>query len=523
MTARWNSLVFVCEDIRPIEQFLASIAAVHAEHSPLSVGTLSLLDTMDWNLYQNGIDVTAFESEIQYQLGIQGDDFSLLIDVPKPTHSWLNPKDIVPTYLSNKISEHSSNRVLVAQATSEVTKREFTIVNSQDLPVCEIWLLKIRPISRYCIRIMPRRGFNNAFTTVYKSIVTLLDDLAIDTSEGDPFDLILRDSNRSRNDYANLLSYSIDPNESTSSAIGVALARFAHMGGINRPWIASHPDAEFLHDFRIALRRTSCMMKSFAAILKTIDTTSIESEIKTFARATATTRDLENLGSSIEKFEKLSGHYGQCSRLSDIIAQELNEQYDELSVLTNSPRCDDLILSLARLAKRCSLLNLVTTQSIRWDPYDGKGPIELGPTVPISIAARSIVALQCDSFMRVVSKAKKRPSNNSHHKLRKEIRQFRYLLEFLRSINDGTQATRIISKLKDLQSELGQIQDANIQIELLQQLCASYLIKKSVQKAMTRYLTHQRKQGLAKYKKQIKYFSKSSSLREIQLAFGERK
>lgn len=519
MTPRWISLVFACDDIEPIKTFLTSIAIVRTQRSDETAGILSLLDTIDWHLYQNKINLTSFESETCYQLGIQSHQFSLQIDMQKPLYPWLNPDDIVPDYIGRKLKEFSSNRVFISQADCQVSKSEFMIIDSLEMPVCEIWLINLKSISTYCVRIMPRRGFKREFTSAYNSIINFLSGIGITPLEADPFDIILRNSNRSKNDYAQLVSYRVEPNESTCSAIGGALAQFAQMAGINRPWIADHPDPEFLHDFRIALRRTSCMINSFTATLKLIDTTSIESELKTFAKATATTRDLENLGESIRSLEKLLGNYNRFSALSEIVAQELDVQYRELSGLTASSRCENLISSMARLAKRCSLLNLVTTQSDRREMHESKGQIDQGPTVPISVTAKSAISLQYESFIRLVAKAKKHPSDRLHHRLRKEIRQYRYLMEFLNGIDETSTFTKTISKLKELQSELGRVQDANIQIDLLGQLCENYLVERSVQKAVNKFLVDQRKQGLAKYQKQIKHFSKSPSLHDIQLAF----
>ncbi|MDA8081342.1 MAG: CHAD domain-containing protein [Actinomycetota bacterium] len=518
------SLVFSCGDVERVRLAIRQLASPLAVPLPRQ-GILKLLDTFDWALERSGASLLLHEYRTGTQLILVGPRLSVFEDLPIANNKWINVETIEQPFLRRSLSEATHQRALVVQASTPARGQLFQFPNSQGMRVATLFFFELPEINRCHILLVTRRGYSSFQHKLSEKIFAALMGLDIKVERKDPFDMVLGDHQRYKKDYQSRFALEFEPSTYGCIALGQALSSEQHRAEINAPWIKDHPDPEFLHDLRVALRRTSSLIKSLEPLLGSIDTSWFRSELKYFMNATSPVRDLENLGTFTSKQLDAIKCSPEVEALNSKIARDVSRNYDELAQLIPSPRFDNLISSWGQIARKSLSLALASTPSMNaLGSTNGQAEnIEVFPKTRVIESARVLLARSGTTLIRKARKAKKLKTAESLHSLRKEAKTFRYLLEFYEPVLEPARTRRCINSIKKLQDALGQHQDTFVQMQLLEDLCSTYKIPKSKVAMVFDVLASDQKIALEDYRKEIKLFSGPTLFREIQLATGYRK
>jgi CHAD domain-containing protein len=213
-------------------------------------------------------------------------------------------------------------------------------------------------------------------------------------------------------------------------------------------------DVEFLHDFRVAVRRSRSVIRLLGDLVPAELVGWVTPELKWLGDLTASSRDL------------------------DVQLQEL----PSLAAGLSSGRPEDLApmaVQLRRLRtseRRRLVRGLRSARYERWRSGWRSALVELaarggdGPTVQ-EISARRLA----DGYRRVLRRGARitpdSPAENLHD-LRKRCKELRYLLETFAPVLDADGFRRAIKELKGLQDLLGTFQDSEAQREAIYALAA---------------------------------------------------
>jgi CHAD domain-containing protein len=203
-------------------------------------------------------------------------------------------------------------------------------------------------------------------------------------------------------------------------------------------------DTEFLHDLRLAVRRTRSALKLAGDVLPGDLASRFRAEFKWLGDMTTPTRDLDVY---------LLGYSAMADGLIAGTADELRPFHDHL-LRSRATAQRDLVRGLrsarfARLAREWREA-LTATASSRARPT-----IARLAAARITRAQRRVIRDGC-----AISAAS---PPESLHELRKRCKELRYLLEFFASLYDPAQHWQAVRELKALQNCLGEFQDTQVQ------------------------------------------------------------
>ena len=219
-------------------------------------------------------------------------------------------------------------------------------------------------------------------------------------------------------------------------------------------------DVEFLHDFRVAVRRSRSAIKLLGDVLPPALVAWATPQLKLLGDLTTPSRDIDVLLQELPSLTAgLTG--GRREDVEPLVLRLTELRADERRRLVaglRSPRFERF-----RARWRASLLVLAT-----WDGQPCAGPI-----------AAEVIVERLDRAHRRVLRRGSRITDASPpedlHDLRKRVKELRYLLEISAPPTDPADARVAIKELKALQDVLGTFQDSEAQREALHALATDLM------------------------------------------------
>jgi CHAD domain-containing protein len=297
------------------------------------------------------------------------------------------------------------------------------------------------------IRLAPVRGYDGQAARV--AHVLAESGLAPD---GTPeFDLLLRDGWISVPDRAPF-DMSLHPGQDAAAALAGQLLALWQMIEVNVPGVVDDVDTEFLHDLRVAVRRTRSMLKLAGDVLPEDTTTRFTPEFKWLGDLTTPVRDLDVL--LLDFPDMLAGlteaQPDDLAPLREHFRRERAKQRLRLMRGLRSARFADLAI-----AWRTALAPLVT-------PATGFGARRRTP----SIDTQTLAAQRIDRAWRRVAGRARHVALDSPplllHDLRKRCKELRYVLELTAGLCRPEPHRALLNDLKAVQDRLGEFQDAEV-------------------------------------------------------------
>ena len=223
-------------------------------------------------------------------------------------------------------------------------------------------------------------------------------------------------------------------------------------------------DSEFLHDLRVAVRRTRSAIKLLGAVLPADLAAHYAAEFKWLGDLTTPTRDLDVhlLGFGPLTGQLVAASPADLEPLRAFLARRRTREFRRLAAALRGPRfraiTDDW---------RKALLEI----------RDATGPRRRRPT-----AAQLAVSTTGRAFRKIAAQGGAiTPASpaQSLHDLRKRAKELRYLLEFFAPLHDPVAYRKVVSDLKQLQDCLGEFQDGEVQREEIHALADAMLAERA--------------------------------------------
>jgi CHAD domain-containing protein len=212
-------------------------------------------------------------------------------------------------------------------------------------------------------------------------------------------------------------------------------------------------DSEFLHDFRVAVRRTRSLLSQIKGVLPSAVANHFRAEFKWLGQITSATRDLDVYLLKLPGYRKdlPASMQNDLQPLQDYLARQQRQEQRKLARQLASARCRRLLDEW-----RTFLESPVDESS--W-PENASRPI-------LEIANRKSwkiyrLVLEEGLAMRADSPAA------ALHELRISCKKLRYLMEFFQSLHPADVISKQIKALKGLQDTLGDFHDLEVQADAL--------------------------------------------------------
>ncbi|HEY2175842.1 MAG TPA: CHAD domain-containing protein [Mycobacteriales bacterium] len=403
------------------------------------------LDTFDWRLREAGVDLehrqgggrslTLRDGDGQVTVGrISALRWPALVD------------DLPAGSLRDRLRAVAGIRALMPVAEARTAVREVAIRNDDAKTVARLTLERSAGDPRGPIRmvIAPLRGYA-ADTTRIVALLSRVPGIA-DGARSAYDDAVAAHPLRAL-DVPTHERGSVSPALAAPAAIAGVLLQFATTIAENVEGVTADVDTEFLHDLRVAVRRTRSVLKLTGDVLPGGLADRFGPEFRRLGDLTTPTRDLDVY---------LLGLPELARRLRSARPADL------------APLADDL-----RRRRRGALRGLVRAlRSARfaqlqadWREALTDPAVSAGPEIDLAELADQRVRRAYRRVRRQGLAIGPASADEELHTLRKRCKELRYLLEIFAPMHDRSQSKYVGRELKRLQDSLGAFQDASVQRE----------------------------------------------------------
>ena len=358
-----------------------------------------------------------------------------------------------------RLAEAISIRALMERVRVRSERRPLAVLNADDKTVVRLAVVDgtaIDPDTGEEARLSPRvtvtpvRGYDKAYDKVVAKLTKTFGE-AVET--GPLMISALAAIGRSPGDYSSKIV--LDLKRGTPADVALKNVCYTLLRGMERNYdgVLADLDSEFLHDFRVAVRRTRTALTQGKRVFPEAVRKRFADDFRWLGKLTGPKRDLDVFRLDVPAYR----------------AQLPADQQDALDPFQKflDARADAALADLAKAMRSDRYRRMVAD----WrDFLDAKTPKTDAPDrarTPIEQVAAVHIQKAFDRVIRQGRKIGPQSPPDALHDLRKDAKKLRYLLEFFRTLFDADDVKVTVKALKGLQSVLGTYQDSAVQREAL--------------------------------------------------------
>ena len=225
----------------------------------------------------------------------------------------------------------------------------------------------------------------------------------------------------------------------------------------NLPGLRRDVDTEFLHDFRVSVRRTRSLLRLLAKVTPDPALTEFRQGFRSIGLATNELRDLDVTLLKRRDFGAL---------MPPVLQPGLQQYFENLA-------------ECRRLALEALLAYLDGPEFrptlTRWDDFLAEDPSRRDPGFsqaeqPVVAAARQAIRRHFRQVIRRGSRIDPSSTDRDLHLLRIRCKRLRYALEFFATLMPPMPCESLVSQLKVLQDNLGEFNDLSLESDRLRRI-----------------------------------------------------
>ena len=410
-------------------------------------------DTFDWRLFRSNHILTREGLDWTLQ-DLTGREVDKLHGGRKIYHfSW----DFPQSSMRDALTPVLSVRALLELGSADIHTQRLNILNEDKKTVAQIELKKITPKHNdrqlVTIRLQEIRGYANWLKKIKKHLLGL--NISEQTTPSDILLFIAESNGRKPLDYSSKYDVPLDAKMASKDA-AVRIYRFL-LAAVrkNEQGVLDDIDSEFLHDLRVAVRRTRSALTLLKGVLSPAIEQRFKEEFKYIGAITGPVRDLDVYLLNRDSYsEKLPGRLRPgLDIFFDDLAEHRSRERRKMVRAMRGPRYQRIL--------------------DEWEnglAPDAETVAGKNGTIPISELAGKIIHKRFRKVLRDGKKIHADTPDEELHRLRIECKKLRYSLEFFSSLYDPKQMRQFIRQLKMLQDNLGDFNDLSVQQHMLADL-----------------------------------------------------
>ncbi len=442
------------ELVSEIKGFLGRVS--HSEESFLR----SYYDSFDWRLYAAGCCLNIVQDQNQVKLYLHnleacGEAVSLTHSTV-PRFAW----DFPASFMRARLEPILEMRALIAKVELQCRRINLIQLNKDKKTVLRLHIEqdslavpgndKSKSITRLCL--IGIKGYEKFFT---RASAFLRDKMGLPISQQSSLLLALSVLGRQPMDYSSKVRVRLDPQMRSDAATKQILRDLFQSMELNQPGLTDNLDSEFLHDYRVAVRRTRSALGQIKHVFPAETADKFSADFAWLASITGLPRDLDVYLLNFEAY-KLAlpvSIRGDLDPMRRFLEQKRKVAYEELT----------------RFLKTSSYRSIMK----RWRkfldaPIPERSEASNAEIQVYQFASFSIKRLH-EKVLREGASIDNASPAESLHDLRKTCKKLRYMLEFFQSLYAKKRVRDPIASLKRLQETLGDFQDYEVQEHSIKQ------------------------------------------------------
>ena len=253
--------------------------------------------------------------------------------------------------------------------------------------------------------------------------------------------------------YTSKVNIQLDPDMRSDKATKAILRFLVQVMRINEAHIEKDLDTEFLHDFRVAIRRTRSALGQIKYVFPTKTTDRFKKDFAFVGRLSNELRDLDVYLLNEDKYKAM---------LPPILRDDIDPLFDHLRK-KRSKALQKVIRGLKAKKYAKTLKD--------WETFLNKPQRDSvtasNAKLPVIDLARNRIYKKYRNVVKVGSQILENTEDEMLHVLRIHCKKLRYLMEFFSSLFPPKKINTLIEQLKKLQDNLGDFNDLCVQREYL--------------------------------------------------------
>ncbi len=420
-------------------------AGFSLQAEPADSTAFELLDTFDWRLYEAGYTLLRHEEKLTvYRLK----DWQQL-ETTELTPAHYLYADRLPDFLHPIVEM----RAVFPRALFKEKRQPFRLLNDNAKTVVRLEWLYLRAhddaeIRRKVARVLPVRGNDRKFAAVSERLqaipgAAVLPNLYLD---------FLPALGLSPGEYSTKVKLQFTADESALNATLRVLHDLYKTARKNEYGVVQDIDTEFLHDFRVSIRRSRAAIQQITGVFRDEDVEYWKTTLKSIQQRTNRLRDLDvylyNQQSYVNRLPR-SLQPGIKRYFKELERQRQREQKTVAQYLRGTDY-DQNITAYADFL-----------QQPRQDETVTKAREPVKPVAQNGIWKR---------YKKVLIKTANVDKNSEAallHRLRIQCKKLRYMMEFFQSLFPAGEMNNLLNITKTLQGDLGHFNDLAVQQEEL--------------------------------------------------------
>ncbi len=412
---------------------------------------LTFYDTFDWRLFNKSLVLYTCESRLYLRRLFSNQAMHALAFDEPPTFIWHFSDGGLKAYLAPIIKMRALSKLVEAHALST----PFRILNRDQKTVTRLLFQEIRTsqekeaLATY-LWLTPVKGYPK----YRRRLSRRFEEAGFGTGEKeDVYFMVLGHADINPGSYSAKLNIRLEPDMRADEATKIILRSLLDVIRINEPHIASDIDTEFLHDFRVSIRRTRTALGQIKAVFSGDVTDRFKKDFSFVGKITNQLRDLDVYLLDENRYKAM---------LPDDLSADIHPLFDYLR------RERAAVLKEAVKELRSEKYRRIMTA---WESFLDR-PVEDDRTapsgdVPILDVARKRIYNRYRKIAKAGNRIIERTQDDLLHDLRIECKKLRYLMEFFSSLFPPKKIGVLIRQLKKLQDNLGDFNDFCVQRDYL--------------------------------------------------------
>jgi CHAD domain-containing protein len=244
--------------------------------------------------------------------------------------------------------------------------------------------------------------------------------------------------------------FGMRPDQAADFAVADALLGYLAEMDATVDGIVADIDTEYLHDFRVAVRRTRSVLKMLGDVLPPGLAERVAPEFRWLGDITTPTRDLDVYLLELDTLAATVTHPADLDSFGAYVRERRAEAATALAKGLRSKRYTDLVSTW-----RSALAEVIAHPS----------------HADVTASALAVERLRT-VFRRCQKRAAKITADSDSelvHDLRKACKEMRYLMEVFKPLCDKKAYRNVLADFKELQDLLGEFQDGEVQAAALRQ------------------------------------------------------
>lgn len=417
-------------------------------------------DTHDWRLWRKNKSLFIDNGRWRLHSLTDDEEFSAINQTQPSVPSRLFTNDIEQADLRDLLAPIVAPRALLSMATLLVQAETMAMVNMDKKTVARL-SFSATTFARdvpaiFKIRLHEIRGYSTPFSEVLAFIAD--QGAYMEVADFDEFHLGVKARGRAVLDYSG--KFNVDLTEETPASTALKMV-FRHLLATmqnNEDGILKDIDSEFLHDFRVAIRRTRSALSLFKGMVPRKDVEHFRREFAYMGRITGATRDLDVY---LLKEEEYRQRLPPClwdglPYFFKDVSKRRALEYTKMIGALRAPRYTKIMQSWPS----------VLEENAKESP-PRRAHLLIGPM------ARKIIAKRYHRILNDGGAIHVQSPDETLHRLRIQCKKLRYTIEFFSSILPQTATLAAVDQLKILQDNLGNLNDLSVQQNMLRDYLAS--------------------------------------------------